>query len=273
MKILGGIYLPDQGNIEINGKPVSITCPADSIRSKIGVIYQEFNLVQTLSVYENLYLGKELKTRRLRQLDRKSMILNAQETMERLGISNFDCTRKVSTLSVAMQQLVEIGKAIFNNINILVMDEPTAVLTDNESNRLFSVMMNLKEKGLSIIYISHRIEEVIRLSDRITILRDGKYVETILNPDFNTSKDYIVQKMVGRDLGDYFPESHAVVKKDRVLEVRNLGKKGLYRNISFSVKKGEILGFSGLIGAGRSEIMGMTPFQREIGRASCRERV
>jgi ribose transport system ATP-binding protein len=255
MKILGGVYTPDSGHIEINGRPATITCPADSIKNKIGVIYQEFNLVQTLNVYENLYLGKELKTRSLRLLDRKMMADSAKITMEKLGISDFDCEKKIRTLSVAMQQLVEIGKAIFNEIDILVMDEPTSVLTENESSRLFDVMMNLKEKGLSIIYISHRLEEVIEICDRITVLRDGRFIETVENNKRDISKEYLVQRMVGRSLVDYFPANPAKVREEKVLEVKNLSKHGLFQDVSFCLKKGEILGFSGLVGAGRSEIM------------------
>lgn len=254
MKILGGVYLPDKGFIEINGSRAHITCPAESINNKIGVIYQEFNLVQTLNIYENLYLGKELRNK-FGQLDRKSMMANAKVTMEKLGIPDFDCTKKIKTLSVAMQQLVEIGKAIFNEIDILVMDEPTSVLTDNESGRLFEVMKNLKDKGLSIIYISHRLEEVIELCDRITVLRDGRYIETVENKEHHVAKDYLVNRMVGRDLVDYFPKKTADVQDETVLDVKGLGKVGIYKDISFELKKGEILGFSGLVGAGRSEIM------------------
>lgn len=254
MKILGGVYHPDKGSIEINGSRAHITCPAESIKNKIGVIYQEFNLVQTLNVYENLYLGKELKNK-FGQLDRKLMMANAKVTMEKLGVPNFNCAKKIKTLSVAMQQLVEIGKAIFNEIDILVMDEPTSVLTENESSRLFETMKNLKEKGLSIIYISHRLEEVIELCDRITVLRDGKYIETIENKNHAVPKDYLVNRMVGRDLVDYFPKKTAAVQDETVLEVKGLSKTGMYKDISFELKKGEILGFSGLVGAGRSEIM------------------
>jgi len=255
MKVLGGVHNPEAGSIEKDGEPVKITCPHDSIMHKIGVIYQEFNLVQTLNVYENLYLGKELKTKGLGQLDRNTMRANAKITMAKLGIEDFDCNKKIKALSVAMQQLVEIGKAIFNEIDILVMDEPTAVLTDVESHRLFDIMKGLKEKGISIVYISHRLDEVVELSDRITILRDGKYIETVSNEHKDVSKDYLVKKMVGRDLVDYYPEKTSCIKEDVVFEAKDLNKAGMFSDISFSVRNGEILGFSGLVGAGRSEVM------------------
>jgi ribose transport system ATP-binding protein len=154
MKILGGVHLPDKGTIEINGKQVSITSPSDSIAQRIGIIYQEFNLVQTLDVAENIFLGHEI-TSMGGKMNRKEMYKRSQDIMRQLGIENFDCRKKVKELSVAMQQLVEIGKAIFNDISILVMDEPTAVLTDRETENLFKMMLSLKDKGLTIIYISH----------------------------------------------------------------------------------------------------------------------
>lgn len=255
MKILGGVYTPDKGEIEIKGKPVTITCPHDAMDNKVSVIYQEFNLVPALSIAENLFLGKEIVKGTLKNLDKEEMIKQAENVMARLGIENIDCSQEVRNLSVAVQQLVEVGKAIFNNNDILVMDEPTAVLTENETKTLFKLVKGLKEKGISVIYISHRLEEVIELSDRITILRDGEFVSTLDNSNKSVSKDEIVRLMVGRSLKDYFPEKEDVNYDDTVLEVKNLTSKGLFENISFSLKKGEILGFAGLVGAGRTEIM------------------
>ena len=255
MKVLGGVYPPDGGTIEINGKAVSIAKPSDSIENKVGVIYQEFNLAPALNVYENIFLGREIKKSKLGAMNRKEMLKIAGESMAKLGVKDFDCTKKVKTLSVAMQQLVEIGKAIFNEIDILVMDEPTAVLTDRETESLFRVIEEIRKKGISIIYISHRLEETIALCDRITVLRDGNIVETINNSNRDTEKEHIVSRMVGRELVDYYPERDFEHSVETVFEVENLSHEKYFDQISFSLKKGEILGFSGLVGAGRTEIM------------------
>ena len=188
MKVLGGVYPPDGGTIKINGKAVTIEKPRDSIENKVGVIYQEFNLAPALNVYENIFLGREMTSSKLGRLNRKQMLETAKNSMEKLGVKDFDCTKKVKLLSVAMQQLVEIGKAIFNDIDILVMDEPTAVLTDRETESLFRVIQEIRKKGISIIYISHRLEETIAHCDRITILRDGNIVETIDNAKKDAKK-------------------------------------------------------------------------------------
>lgn len=255
MKILGGSYILDHGEIQINNRVIRITCPQDSLENKVGVIYQEFNLVPDMSIAENLFLGKEIVNNGFKNLNKREMLRQAQATMAKLGIENIDCRMEVRKLSIAIQQLVEIGKAIFNNIDILVMDEPTAVLTDKETDKLFEIIKNLKEKGVSIIYISHRMEEVTNLTDRITILRDGEYIDTLDNSDKTVEKDEIVRLMVGRVLTDYYPEREITVREEIVLDVKGLTRKGDFDNINFNLKKGEILGFSGLVGAGRTEIM------------------
>lgn len=255
MKILGGVYVPDTGEIEIKNKTVKITCPQDSLDNKVSVIYQEFNLVPAMSIAENLFLGKEIVKKGLKNLNKAEMIRQAQDVMAKLGVDHIDCSLEVRKLSVALQQLVEIGKAIFNNIDILVMDEPTAVLTDKETQKLFELVGNLKEKGISVIYISHRLEEVTELSDRITVLRDSEYIDTLDNSAKTISKDEIVKLMVGRDLKDYYPKREFAAREENVLEVRGLTRKDVFDNISFKLKKGEILGFAGLVGAGRTEIM------------------
>lgn len=256
MKVLGGVHIPDNGSIEINDKVVRIKSPVDSISNSISIIYQEFNLIPTLSVSENIFLGKEVvKNRYLRSMNRKIMNEEAKKIMELLGIGNLDCRKTVADLSVAQQQLVEIGKALFNNSNILVMDEPTAMLTEKESNMLFCIMNDLRDKGISIIYISHRLEEVVQMSDRITVLRDGQTVTTLDNSNRNIQESEIVKCMVGRSLDDYFPEKNHKQVDETVFEVKNLTKKDMYHDISFKVRKGEVLGFAGLVGAGRTEVM------------------
>lgn len=215
MKILGGIYAPDEGEIKINNQIVHIKSPQDTMDNKISIIYQEFNLVPQLSITENLFLGKELK--KSIQLNKKQMLNEAQKVMAKLGLVEIDCSRLVSDISVATQQLVEIGKAIFNDVDILVMDEPTAVLSEKETKALFELIEQLLKKDMSIIYISHRLEEIIQFSHRITILRDGKYIETLDNANRDVTKDDIVRLMVGRDLKDYFPEKKDTVQDQCVL--------------------------------------------------------
>lgn len=254
MKVLGGVYQPDEGEILINGRKVEIASPSESIAHKIGIIYQEFNLVQTLDVAENIFLGHEICDR-MKFMSSREMHQRAQEVMTKLGINHFDCRRKIRDLSVAMQQLVEIAKAMFYEINILVMDEPTAVLTDRETQGLFKMISSLKDKGISIIYISHRLEEIVQIADSITILRDGCNVEVVDNRNHDVDKEYLVSRMVGRKLENYYPEKTVGVSGEVRLEVKNLSHKGIFEDISFQVHKGEILGFSGLVGAGRSEIM------------------
>lgn len=255
IKILGGSYIPDEGSIEINQKLVRLNSPQDSLDNRIVVIYQEFNLVPDMSIAENLFLGKEIVHKRLKNLNKREMVLQSEKILSKLGVTNVDCTMMVRKLSVALQQLIEIGKALFIQSDILVMDEPTAVLTDHETHELFKLMNNLKGKGVSIIYISHRLEEVTELSDRITILRDGKYIDTLDNSKRDVSKDEIVKHMVGRDLDDYYPERVVSPSKDNIFEVRGITKRGIFEDISFHVKKGEVLGFAGLVGAGRTDIM------------------
>ncbi len=254
MKVLGGVYQPEEGSIEIDGRPAQIRGPGDSIRAGVSVIYQEFNLVPTLSVAENIFLGKEIASRRVRVLDRKKMEAKALECVARLGLAA-DCSEPVSSLSIARQQVVEIAKALFNDSKILVMDEPTAVLSQKESAALFDLIGSLRKDGISIIFISHRLEEVIALCDRITVLRDGEVVDTIDQSGGRASKDELIRSMVGRVLNDYFPEPAHAVGRQKLLEVQGLAKEGLFDDVSFDLHPGEILGFYGLIGAGRTEIM------------------
>lgn len=253
MKILGGIYTPDSGKIMIRQKPVDISSPQESIRQKISIIYQEFNLVPQLSIMENLFLGKEIRTGM--GLNKKQMNFEAQNIMAKLGIENIDSSKLVASISIATQQLVEIGKAIFNDVDILVMDEPTAVLSEKETKALFKLIEQLLNKGISIIYISHRLEEIVAACDRVTILRDGKYIETLDNKKREIQKEQIIKLMVGRELTDYFPGKVCRQEHDTILEVKNLTKEKMFKDISFKLSKGEILGFSGLVGAGRTEIM------------------
>ena len=183
MKVLGGLHIAEEGEIEINGKTVEILNPRDAIDQKISIIHQEFNLVPTLNVYENIFLGKEPVSKVTKSVNRKLMKQQSQELADSLGLKLDSFDVPVRELSIAQQQLIEIGKALFNETSILVMDEPTAVLTSKETDVLFELINQFKEEGMAIVYISHRLDEVVTISDRITILRDGRYITTLDNSE------------------------------------------------------------------------------------------
>lgn len=250
IKVLGGIHQPDSGTILINGTEVKMQNVHAAQAAGIGIIHQEIVLVPYLSVSENIFLGREL-TNKFGLKDTNSMNEQARKMVQALGLE-IDVTKPVGQLSIAQQQMVEIVKAISFNVRILVMDEPTSSLSDDEVEKLFATIERLKKNNVSIIYISHRMEELFRISDRVTVIRDGTYVGTVTTKD--TDVDELVTMMVGRSLQKYYIRNYTMQDKE-VLRVENLSKKGVFENISFTVHKGEILGFSGLVGAGRSEIM------------------
>jgi ABC-type sugar transport system ATPase subunit len=250
IKVLGGIHQPDHGEILINGKVVNIQGVHDARAYGIGVIHQEIVLVPYLSVAENIFLGREPVTK-FGLKDKKQINARAQKMVEDLGL-NLDVNTLVGELSVAHQQLVEIVKAISFNVKILVMDEPTSSLSDEEVNNLFVTMERLRQNNVSIIYISHKFEELFKITDRITIIRDGTYVGTVTTQ--NSNPDELVAMMVGRELKNFYTRTYSR-QNEVVLKVENLSKQNVFEDISFSVHKGEILGFSGLMGAGRSELM------------------
>ena len=252
IKVLSGVYRPTAGEIYINGQKAALANAGDALKAGVGTIYQEFNLVPSLSIAENIFLGKELKKGGC--LDRQRMIERANELMKQMGFEKTNSAQRVSTLSVAQQQMVEILKSLFNDSRILVLDEPTAVLTDRESERLFAMIRTLRARGVGIIYISHRLEEVLSLADRITVLRDGEYVGTLDNSQGTVTKEQLVSMMVGRTLSAYYPK-RASMLGETVLKVCKLCKKGVYQDISFELHKGEILGITGLVGAGRTEVV------------------
>ena len=252
IKVLSGVYRPTAGDIYISGQKMALTSASDALKAGVGTIYQEFNLVPSLSIAENIFLGKELK--KGGRLDRQRMIERSNELMKQMGFEKTNSAQRVSTLSVAQQQMVEILKSLFNNSKILVLDEPTAVLTERESERLFEMIRTLRERGVGIIYISHRLEEVLSLADRITVLRDGEYVGTLDNSQGSVTKEQLVSMMVGRTLSAYYPKRAPQFGKT-VLKVCKLCKKGVYQDISFELHKGEILGITGLVGAGRTEVV------------------
>lgn len=250
MKILAGAVARDSGEILVDGAPVQINGPQDAMDLGINIIYQEFNLVPHLSAAENIYLGREPSALLPGFIDFKRLYADAQQVMDGLGVS-VDVRREVSTLSVAQQQMVEIAKATSRNSRIIAMDEPSATLTDHELKNLFELIQQLKSRGVGIIYISHRMEEIFGICDRVTIFRDGQFVGT--REIAETNRDEVIRMMVGRELKESIPKK-AVPAGDVVLEVRDLTRKGVFRNISFSVRAGEVLGIGGLVGAGRTEV-------------------
>lgn len=249
IKVLGGIHAPDAGRILIDGWPVMIRGVADADRHGIRLIHQELSLVPNLSVAENIYLGRERT--RLGLLDRRQMIREAESLIQRLGLEEIaDVRAGVAGLSVAQQQLVEIARALSVEARILVLDEPTSSLSESETQALFATLGRLRAAGMGMIYISHRLDEIMRLADRITVLRDGESIGT--QPRGDMRREALIAWMVGRDIADHFPRPPHV--SGRVaLEVRGL-RSDLVDDVSFTVEQGEVLGFAGLVGAGRSEL-------------------
>jgi rhamnose transport system ATP-binding protein len=250
VKILAGVYRADSGTLRVNGADADFAGPADAKAAGIAVIYQEPTLFPDLSVAENIAMGNQPLTR-LRQIDRKAMNANAATLFTRLGV-HIDPARPARGLSIADQQLVEIAKALSSEARILIMDEPTAALSGVEVERLFAVVRSLRDEGAAIMFISHRFEEITALCQRITIMRDGKHVCTELVADLTV--DDMIRRMVGRDLSALFPKQD-VEPGEVVLEVGGLSRAGVFADITFSVRAGEIVALAGLVGAGRSEVM------------------
>lgn len=248
IKVLAGAICPDEGKIELDGNVYSELTPALARSLGIEVIYQEFNLMPSLSVAENIFAGNYPKKHGL--IDYKEMEQRTNEIFESMGIS-IDPWTTVADLSVAYMQLVEIAKALAKDVRILVMDEPTAPLTANEVEILFQLMDKLHARGVTVIYISHRLNEIFRMANRVTVIRDGKKIGTFETKDM--TREILIRYMVGRELNETFPRN--VSQTDEVtLKAENLCGNGV-ENISFELHKGEILGFGGLVGAGRTEIM------------------
>lgn len=251
MKILTGVYTRDAGTVLVDGQEVVYKSPQEAEKAGIVFIYQELNVLFDLTVEENLFMGKEI-TKGFGICDKKAMRKKAQEVMDKMGV-NIPINAVMSDLSVGQQQMVEICKALMVDAKVLIMDEPTAALTQSETEGLFRLIKSLREKGVSIVYISHRMEEIFELCDRITILRDGTYVGTENIKDINM--DDIVRMMIGREIGERYPKRENVKIGDEVISVEGLTKGKVFRNVNFGVRAGEVLGVSGLMGAGRTEIM------------------
>jgi ribose transport system ATP-binding protein len=250
MKVLTGIYPKDAGHIYYKGKEVEIPNPRAGLHLGISMIHQELNLMPHLTVAQNIFIGREPRKGNF-VLDEKAINEKTQQLLDMMHLK-LDPRSKVADLTVAMQQMVEIAKALSFNAEVLIMDEPTAALTDTEIEELFRIIRQFRDKGVGIIHISHRLEELKQISDRITVMRDGRYIDTV--PTQEVPIDRIISMMVGRTIYESAPEVPENPSQEAVLEVKNLSRGNALKNVSFNLKKGEILGFSGLVGAGRTEV-------------------
>ena len=250
MKVLTDVYRMDQGSIELDGKEVQIHRAIEAQELGISIIYQEFNLFPHLTVAENLYIRREPKKLTKWIIDDSTQKQLTRKMLDSIHL-NLDPNRKVNTLSVAQQQMLEIAKALSLNAKIMIMDEPTSALTEAEIENLFRLIRELRERGVGVIYISHRLEELNHIADRVTVMRDGKHVGTVDYKDV-TTRD-LVRMMVGRELGDYYP-TRKTEAGATILQVNGLTRKGVLNGISFDLRRGEILGVAGLMGAGRTEM-------------------
>ncbi|WP_374713068.1 sugar ABC transporter ATP-binding protein [Symbiobacterium terraclitae] len=251
MKILGGLYHPEAGEIRIDGRPVRIESPAAAAKLGIAFIHQELNQALHLSVAENIFLGRPPVTGPLRRVDWRAMYRGAAAALERLG-AEIDPRAALGSLGVGARQMVEIARALSLDARVLIMDEPTAALTGAEVERLFAVVRSLAASGVAVVYISHRLEEIFSLCQRVTVLRDGQRVGSWTIDQ--VSPDELIAHMVGRQLTERFPKV-AVTPGETLLEVRDLTLRGAGGAVSFSVRRGEIVGLAGLMGAGRTELM------------------
>lgn len=247
IKVCTGAIAPTSGTIHIGGKTFNSFNPETSLQNGIAAVYQEFNLVPELSIAENIFLGERLNGAKLFSLRDEC---RAAKAVFGQFAPEVDVSTQVKTLSVGYQQMVEIAKAVSKNARILIMDEPSAPLTNVEVETMFGIVEKLKRQGVTIIYISHRLEEIFRIADRVTVLRDGKYIITKNVRD--TDKEELIRYMVGRELNESYPKYEGKPSDDYILEVDHLTGNGV-KDISFKVRRGEILGLGGLVGAGRTE--------------------
>src|SRR4051794_15553469 len=251
MKVLSGVYHADDGAILLDGKEARFAGPHEAQAAGISIIYQEFSLVPHLSAYENIFLGREKRTR-LRTLDRRAMKSQARALLKKFGVE-LDVTRPLHSLGVAEQQFVEIAKALGRSARILILDEPTATLTAGEVERLFTVMRDLRRSGVAMIFISHHLEEIFQIADRVQCLRDGRSVGNVAVSECTPQQ--LVRMIVGRDIAQTFPPRNPQAPGEVILEVRRLRRESGGPEVSFSLRAGEILGFAGLVGSGRTELM------------------
>lgn len=250
MKILAGIEKPDSGEIWLKGEKVNFAQPLDALQKGISMIHQELNSIPDMTIAENLFVGRE-PCRKFGVVNTKEMKANTKALFQSIGM-DIDPGRKLHTLTVAEMQMVEILKAVSYNADIIIMDEPTSAITDREVEKLFEIIRSLTKQGKAIIYISHKMNEIFRVCDTITVMRDGAYITT--KPAAELDQQQLISYMVGRDLSNMYVKE-AVEQGEKVLEVRGLSSPNKFEKISFSVRRGEILGIAGLMGAGRSELV------------------
>lgn len=251
MKVLAGIYAKDAGRIIFKGQEVEIPNPRAAQHLGISMIHQELNLMPHLTVAQNIFVGREPRRNLRFFLDEKAINEQAKELLTMIHLE-LDPRTKVANLTIAKQQMVEIAKALSFESEVLIMDEPTAALTETEIEDLFEINRKLRDQGVGIIYISHRLEELQHIADRITVMRDGRYINTV--PTADTTIDEIIRMMVGRTIFQDAPEIPEDGSQEVVLEVKNLNRGRMIRDVNFQLRKGEILGFAGLMGAGRTEV-------------------
>lgn len=251
MKILTGVYQKDTGTVKINGKEVKIETPLQAQQAGLSIIFQEFNLVNSLSIAENIFVGR-LPRCGIKGIDWKKVKTMAAEWLDKVGL-HVDPLQKVGSLSVAGKQMVEIAKALSFHSSIIIMDEPSATLTSNELEHLFEIIEQLKKEKITVIYISHRLDEIERLCDNVTVIRDGTVIETRKTAEFD--RQSIISCMVGRSMDQEYPQRETKPQSEEILRIEGLAREPRFRNISFSLHKGEVLGIAGLVGAGRTEIV------------------
>jgi inositol transport system ATP-binding protein len=250
MKVLIGMYIAEEGEITFEGRKVRIENTQQALRMGISMIHQELSPEPYMTVAENIFLGREPLSR-FKLIDKKKMIADTRDLLERLEI-NINPNTVMRNLSVANTQMVEIAKAISYDSSLIIMDEPTSAITDREVAHLFKMIRALKEKGVAIIYITHKMDEVFQIADDITVFRDGQHIATV--PAAETNRNSLIAMMVGRELTNLFPKEEAPIG-EVVLSVRNLTRTGIVHDVSFDLRRGEILGLSGLMGAGRTEVI------------------
>ena len=249
MKVLSGVHRRDAGEILIEGKNVEITSPLASRQMGISIIYQELSVLNNMDVAENIFVGREKKKNGF--VDKKRQHEEARALLERVGL-NIDTHTMTRRLSTAQKQMVEVAKALSYNSKLIIMDEPTSSLTDKETAMLMDIIRKLRDEGVAIVFISHRMNEIFEISDEIAVMRDGEMVQHMITSEVDEQQ--VIAAMVGRDVNDIFQKEEASIG-DVVLEVKNLSTRSFLKDISFNVRAGEIVGFAGLVGAGRSEVM------------------
>ena len=249
MKVIDGIYQPDAGTIRMYGQEIKIHGPRDAIAKGISMIHQELNPVPHMTIAENIFLGREMK-KSLWFVDRDRMLKETEKLLKRLDF-DFDPSQKIGELSVAGVQMIEIAKAVSCDAKVILMDEPTSAITENEVEKLFTIIRELISHDVAIVYITHKMDEVFQIADQVTVIRDGQYIDS--KPVNAFTPDALIAMLVGRKLDQIYPKESVPIG-DTLLEVRHLSRHGEYRNISFTVRRGEILGVAGLVGAGRTEL-------------------